>query len=394
MPIRKNTLVKPPKKAMKTIELIVPRDLFSTEGECEVRLKLRVEEDGARPEGTDDVGLTEWYTLFEAYLRHKNFSADYRRGIHALARTLIRYEHYRRVKEDASYRLDFQAMSEGELRAIHLYLHEEYVLARHFPEVFESVQYPQWLEKHDHPLQQRGENTVSRIMMRLRAVLNWLHKAGYMKTTPFKLLNFDGERYGTPFYLNVEERNKVATADLHENPRMELVRDIFVFQCLTGCRIGDLMRLTEKNILDGNILEYEPHKTRKSSSNSRPRIPLSKGAQMLVAKYRGRDARGRLFPYPSPLLYNAGIRKMLELCGITREVMVQNPKTGEVEARRLCDVASSHMARRTFVGAAYRVVKDPALIGRMSGHAEGSRAFARYRQIEDDLLREVIEEIE
>ena len=85
---------------------------------------------------------------------------------------------------------------------------------------------------------------------------------------------------------------------------------------------------------------------------------------------------------------------MLELCGITREVMVQNPKTGEVEARRLCDVASSHMARRTFVGAAYRVVKDPALIGRMSGHAEGSRAFARYRQIEDDLLREVIEEIE
>ena len=44
---------------MKTIELIVPRDLFSTEGECEVRLKLRVEEDEARPEGTDEKGLTD-----------------------------------------------------------------------------------------------------------------------------------------------------------------------------------------------------------------------------------------------------------------------------------------------------------------------------------------------
>ena len=54
------------------------------------------------------------------------------------------------------------------------------------------------------------------------------------------------------------------------------------------------------------------------------------------------------------------------------------------------EIASSHMARRTFVGNAYKVVKDPNLIGRMSGHVEGSKAFVRYRDIDDDMLKEVI----
>ena len=47
------------------------------------------------------------------------------------------------------------------------------------------------------------------------------------------------------------------------------------------------------------------------------------------------------------------------------------------------------MARRTFVGAAYKVVKDPNIIGKMSGHVEGCKAFNRYRNIDDDDLRNI-----
>jgi len=66
---------------------------------------------------------------------------------------------------------------------------------------------------------------------------------------------------------------------------------------------------------------------------------------------------------------------------------------GRVE-RVLCEVATSHMARRTFVGNLYQQVQDPNLIGKMSGHVEGSAAFARYRRIEDETLRRVIKRIE
>lgn len=48
------------------------------------------------------------------------------------------------------------------------------------------------------------------------------------------------------------------------------------------------------------------------------------------------------------------------------------------------------MARRTFIGNLYKEVKDPNLIGSMTGHVEGSRSFARYRDITDDTKKEVV----
>jgi integrase len=59
----------------------------------------------------------------------------------------------------------------------------------------------------------------------------------------------------------------------------------------------------------------------------------------------------------------------------------------------LNEIASSHMARRTFIGNMYKKVKDPDLIGSMSGHVEGSKAFARYRTIDDDMKRELVDMI-
>lgn len=100
-----------------------------------------------------------------------------------------------------------------------------------------------------------------------------------------------------------------------------------------------------------------------------------------------------LFPFISPQKYNDAIKAILLICGITRIVQVRNSTTGETEMKRICDIASSHMARRTFVGTTYQLVHDPNIIGRMSGHVEGSRAFNRYRQIDDDILKEIINRI-
>lgn len=48
------------------------------------------------------------------------------------------------------------------------------------------------------------------------------------------------------------------------------------------------------------------------------------------------------------------------------------------------------MARRTFIGNIYKKVKDPNLVGSLSGHKEGSKAFARYRDIDEDMKKELI----
>lgn len=57
----------------------------------------------------------------------------------------------------------------------------------------------------------------------------------------------------------------------------------------------------------------------------------------------------------------------------------------------LDEIASSHLARRTFIGNLYKKVKDPNLVGSLSGHKEGSKAFARYRDIDEDMKKELVD---
>ena len=85
---------------------------------------------------------------------------------------------------------------------------------------------------------------------------------------------------------------------------------------------------------------------------------------------------------------------MLEIVGLDRMVTILNPKTRTEEKYKLYEIVSSHMARRSFIGNLYKQVQDPNLIGSMSGHVEGSRAFARYRQIDDDIKKNIISLLE
>lgn len=150
------------------------------------------------------------------------------------------------------------------------------------------------------------------------------------------------------------------------------------------------MAMTKESLINGAI-EYIAQKT----AGERPnviRVPLNSRAKALIEKYKDRDdLNGRLFPFISSQKYNVAIKKFFTVCGIDRMVTVLNPTTGKEEKRPLNEIASSHLARRTFIGNLYKKVKDPNLVGSLSGHTEGSRAFARYRTIDDDMKQELVD---
>lgn len=56
------------------------------------------------------------------------------------------------------------------------------------------------------------------------------------------------------------------------------------------------------------------------------------------------------------------------------------------------EVASSHMARRTFIGNIYKLVNNPNLVSALTGHVEGSRVFTRYRTI--DMKKDLVKMLE
>ena len=118
-------------------------------------------------------------------------------------------------------------------------------------------------------------------------------------------------------------------------------------------------------------------------------MPLSSTARALIEKYKGGE---KLFPFIAEQNYNYAIKDIFAAAGITRKVAWLNPQTRKEELRPINEIASSHMARRTFVGNLYGKVQDPALIGSMSGHAPGSKAFVRYRNVELPAKQKAINE--
>ena len=147
--------------------------------------------------------------------------------------------------------------------------------------------------------------------------------------------------------------------------------------------------MTPESIINGAI-EYMPQKT----ARERPqvvRVPLNSRALALVEKYEDREGlNGKLFPFISSQKYNVAIKKVFNTCGVNRMVTILNPTTGKEEKRPPDEITSSHLARRTFIGNLYKKVKDPNLVGSLSGHSEGSRAFARYRDIDEDMKKELV----
>lgn len=166
---------------------------------------------------------------------------------------------------------------------------------------------------------------------------------------------------------------------------------MFIFQCMVGCRYGDLVSFTTDNIIDG-VLEYIPQKTRNKVGAS-VRVPLGAKAMSIIERLN-RNKGEVLFPQHINFKYNDAIREILTKAGVNRIVTVIDTLTHQEVKRPINEIASSHMARRTFIGNLYKQVKDPNLIASMSGHVAGSKAFAWYRAIDDDMKKELIDLID
>lgn len=322
--------------------------------------------------------------------REGDKSDVWKKNFDVLVRALRRYEMFVRLsdKERKNFTLDIDTINSETLSDIESYLRNEHSLLEEYPKIFEKI--PASTDSRRSPKPQpRGNNTICALFNKLKAFFNWLNEKNITTNNPFK--GYEGvvsEKYGTPYYITLEERNTIADFDLSAHPQMEIQRDIFIFQCCIGCRVSDLLKLTQSNVINGAI-EYIPLKTKGERQNV-VRVPLNTRASALMKKYKGVDSKGRLFPFIAAQNYNDSIKEIFRLCGITRAVTVINSITGKEEQRPINEVASSHMARRTFVGNLYKKVKDPSLISSMSGHAEGSKAFNRYREIDDEVKKATV----
>lgn len=325
--------------------------------------------------------LTFEQLLEEFLLKHK-LSEIRKKNFRVIKRALLRYELYVRgtKRGQKSFILDIDNVTPDTLSDMWDFFENEHKYFELYPSIYEQI--PE--KRTPKP---RGKNTLIDCFCRIRTFFLWCYDKKRTQNRPFDQFRIDECTYGTPIYITLEERDKLLEKDLSEYKQVEIQRDIFVFQSLIGCRIGDLYRMTKRNIID-DAIEYIPRKT-KDGNPVTVRVPLNDKAKAILGKYK--DYTGdKILPFISEQKYNDAIKKAFELAEINRIVTILDPLTNEEVKKPLYEVVSSHMARRTFIGNIYKKVKDPNLIGALSGHKEGSKAFSRYREIDEDMKKELV----
>ena len=320
--------------------------------------------------------------LFDEFLEKHSLSEVRKKNFRVVKRALMRYELFVRETKRGmkDFALDIHTVTKDTLADIWDFMENEYVYAEEYPEIYAVIQ-----EKRTP--QPRGKNTLIDCFSRIRTFSIWCYNQGKTINRPFDKFPIEECLYGTPIYITIQERNQLFEADLSARPRLAVQRDIFVFQSVVGCRVGDLYKLTRKNLVNG-VLEYVQEKTR--SHNPRTiRVPLNGVAKTILEHYKDYDG-DTLLPFISEQKYNQAIKEAFKLAGLDRIVTVLNPLTRESEQKYLYEVATTHMARKTFIGNMYKKVKDPDLVSSVSGHKEGSKAFRRYREIDDEMKQELV----
>jgi site-specific recombinase XerD len=180
-----------------------------------------------------------------------------------------------------------------------------------------------YLKEHD----KNKHNTVVKYITNLKKILNmavtngWIDKSPFIK---FKSTFKDVER----IYLTQEELDAIEQKTF-KIERLNLVRDMFLFQCYTGLAYSDMSLLTHADVklgIDGNKWIIINRK----KTDVRSAIPLLPKALLFIEKYDGKRNGDELQPCYSIQKFNSYLEEIADLCGIQKNL-------------------TSHVGRRTFV---------------------------------------------
>ena len=308
------------------------------------RIVAQMEEEETAEEKDDS--QKEFFDTFEHFVSIQKISISRIRHYNVIIRALKRFAIY------SAQEVSFATLSSDMLRKFSKFLENEHKFVVEGKDGKPRIKDPLYKAAYKSVPEcrfpkQRGQNSIIGTMSRLHTFVRWSIKRGYMNRDPYDDYVIGTAIYGTPFYLTKEERNQLYQAKFPDNPGLEVQRDIFIFQCFIGCRVGDLMKMTKNNVINGAI-EYVPRKTKEGRPYT-VRVPLSPTALEILERYKDQPD-GRLLPFICEQDYNRDIKKMIKLAGIDRVVTTLNTITRKEEKHPIWEVASSHMARRVLVG--------------------------------------------
>ena len=102
-------------------------------------------------------------------------------------------------------------------------------------------------------------------------------------------------------------------------PRLELIRDIFIFSCFTGLAYIDVSSLTPDHIV--TLGDKQWIMTQRQKTSVETNVLLLDIPKAIIAKYGGKTYRnGKLFPMLTNQKTNSYLKEIADICGIKKNL--------------------------------------------------------------------------
>lgn len=209
-----------------------------------------------------------------------------------------------------------------------------------------------------------GHNTAIKYITNFKKIIRIAHANNWIDKDPFlhwkaKLKIVDRE------YLTEEEIQKIAEKEF-TIPRLDQVKDVFIFCCFTGLAYADVKKLSKNDLVIGIDGEHWI-KTKRTKTDTRSNIPVLPIAQAILDKYQELTdvIEGELLlPVLSNQKTNSYLKEIGDACGITKNL-------------------TFHLARHTFATTVTLTNGVPIeSVSKMLGH-KSLRTTQHYAKIVD-----------
>jgi len=211
-----------------------------------------------------------------------------------------------------------------------------------------------------------NNNSAVKYLKNFKKIINLAFNNGCITKYPFLGSRYRIEPVEKP-YLTLPEIERLRALNLGI-PRVDIVRDIFLFCCFTGLAFVDVKNLRSEHIKADPTGRLWIEKARQKT-NVKSTVPILPPAGEIIVKYNNSSLltdSGLILPVPSNQKMNAYLKELADLAGIDK-------------------VLTTHIARHTFATLALSFGIPIEVVSKMIGHSS-IKLTQLYAKVDRELI--------
>lgn len=163
-------------------------------------------------------------------------------------------------------------------------------------------------------------NSAMKHVKALKKIVNSALANDYIRKDPFSSYSISTKEVKRDC-LTKAELERMAEKEI-KIERLELIRDLFLFQCYTGLAYSDLAALEQSDIQIG----IDGHKwlfIERTKTGTECRVPLFTITEQIISKYQSNlicQVKKKLLPVPSNQKMNAYLKELATICEIDKNI--------------------------------------------------------------------------